>query len=104
MSKAKQKRERGVTYAADGGVLTKCRGCGMTPISSRWLMACPRCAALVCRCCAEDKPHLLSDEGLVCELPAGQEPKDWGYLPGEPIVSRFATPCEDKPVRCSTTE
>lgn len=72
--------------AVDGGALTTCKGCGLTPISTKWLMPCPRCGMLVCRTCAEDRSHALS-ESKACELPPGRAPVTYEPVPGR--VNRF---------------
>lgn len=85
MTKRKKLIDR-TPRAVDGGVITTCSGCGLTPISTKWLMPCPRCGVLVCRTCAEDKPHVLS-ESKMCELPPGQLPVTYEPIPG--AINRF---------------
>lgn len=98
----KYKPRRGEILGKDGSPIVGCRGCGFHLVTTARLQSCPRCSQLVCRVCAEDQPH--KDGERVCELPEGQEPKLWGYQPGEAITPSFVVPCEDKPVHSSTTE
>jgi hypothetical protein len=88
MAKRRRRKYERVILAADGGTLTTCAGCGLSPWSSKRLRPCPRCGTLVCRTCAEDQPHRLS-ASRTCELPPGVEPRVWG-LPVEGRVNAFA--------------
>lgn len=69
-----------VPMGVDGTPFCVCAGCGVgargtAPLTTGRLQSCPRCGTMVCRVCAEDLPHRLSEGGTkICELPPGQRP------------------------------